>query len=91
MTTLVSGEDYLTPLQAERLAMQPDMILDTARIIARDFAVRGHSSVEVRADVFVSINGRENERLVDPEVDLAAACNNLAHKEWLLPQQSSLP
>ena len=35
---------------------------------------------EVRADVFVSINGRENERLVDPEVDLAAACNNLAHK-----------
>ena len=62
------------------MATQPDTILETARIIARDFAVRGHSSVEVRADVFVSINGRENERLVDPEVDLAAACNNLAHK-----------
>ena len=87
----VSPEDYLTPRQAERLATQPDMILETARIVARDFAVRGHSSVEVRADVFVSTNGRENPRLVDPEVDLVAASNTLAHKEWLLPQQNSLP
>ena len=87
----VGPEDYLTPLQSERMATQPDMILETAHIIARDFAVRGHLSVEVRADVFVSMNGRENARLVDPDVDLAAANNSLAPKEWLLPRQSSSP
>ena len=87
----VSPEDYLTPLQSDRMATQPDMILETAHIIARDFAVRGRSSVEVRADVFVSMNGRENARLVDPDVDLAAAHNSLAPKEWLLPRQSASP
>ncbi len=84
-------EDYLTPLQVERMATQPDMILQTAHIIAGDFAYRGHDSVQVYADVFVSMNGRENARLVDPEVNLAAVSNSLAPKKWLLPQGNPTP
>ena len=82
----VYPEDYLTPLQAERMATQPDMILETAHIIGRDFAERGHKSVKVYADVFVAMNGRESARLVDPDVDLAAVSHGLTRKEWLLPQ-----
>ena len=82
----VGPEDYLTPLQAERMTTQPDMILATAHIIARDFAARGRPNVEVRADVFVSINGRENARLVDPEADLAAVSHGVGPKPWLLPE-----
>ena len=84
-------EDYLTPIQAERMATQPDMILETAHIIARDFAAQGYESVQVFADVFVSMNGRANSRLVDPDVDLAAVDNSLAPKRWLLPQEPQPP
>ena len=84
-------EDYLTPLQTERMATQPDMILETAHIIARDFATNGFESVQVFADVFVSMNGRANSRLVDPDVDLAAVNNSFAPKTWLLPQGTSRP
>lgn len=83
---LVGPEDYLTPLQAERMATQPDMILETAHIIARDFAARGHPAVQVRADVFVAMNGRRYARLVDPHTDLAAVSPGLAPKGWLRPE-----
>ena len=88
---LVWPEDYLIPLQTERMATQPDMILETARIVARDFASRGYDSVQVFADVFVAMNGRESARLIDPHVDLAAVNNSLTPKKWLLPQSSSSP
>ena len=83
---LVLPEDYLTPLQAERMATQPDLILETARIIARDFAARGHPAAQVRADVFVAMNGRRYARLVNPQTDLAAVAHGIAPKAWLLPE-----
>ena len=83
---LAGPEDYLTPLQAERMATQPDMILETAHIIARDFAARGYPAVEVRADVFVAMNGRRHARLVNPQTNLAAVNHGIAPKEWLLPE-----
>ena len=49
-------EDYLTPLQSERMAYQPDMILAAAHMIAAEYASRG-MDVEVRADAFASLNG----------------------------------
>ena len=88
---LAAPEDYLTPLQAERMATQPDLILETAHIIARDFAARGHPAVQVRADVFVAMNGRRHARLVNPDTDLAAAPHGLAPKEWLLPEPPRHP
>ena len=77
-------EKYLTPLQYERMAYQPDMILATAHIIAQDAESRGRS-VEVRADAFVTINGRQAARFVDPEVDLASVEPGLRPKSWVLP------
>ena len=38
---LVYPEEYLTPLQVERMAYQPDMILATAHLIRDDFIARG--------------------------------------------------
>ena len=84
-------DDYLTPLQSERMATQPDMILETAHIIARDFATQGYGSVQVFADVFVSMNGKTNYRLVDPDVDLAQVNHGIAPKKWLLPPGTSPP
>ena len=79
-------ERYLTPLQAERMAHQPDMVLATAHIIVDDLDRRGRPGVEVRADVFVAFNGRRAERLIDPEVDLARVEPGIGPKTWLLPE-----
>ena len=78
-------EDYLTPLQAERMAYQPDMILAAAHMIAAEYARRG-MDVEVRADAFASLNGRRAARLVDPNADLARVKPGILPKRWVLPE-----
>ena len=83
-TRLVYPEDYLTPLQTERMAYQPDMILATVRLIAHDFRSLD-DAVEVRADAFVSFNGRPVARFVDPAVDLARIEPGIWPKRWVLP------
>lgn len=82
---VVLPEDYLTPLQAERMATQPDMILAAAHIIARDYERKGVEGAEVRAEAFVAFNGRESARLIDPEVDLARVRPGLWPKRFVLP------
>ena len=82
---LVAPETYLTPLQVERMAIRPDLILQTAHIIAADFEQSGKGKVSVAADAFVSFNGRDNARLIDPNVDLAAVAPSLMPKWWVLP------
>ena len=84
---LVYPEEYLTPVQVERMAYQPDMILATAHIIRDDFASRGHEGVEVRADALVAYNGRAAAPLIDPTVDLAALEPGIAPKHWVLNRQ----
>ena len=82
---IVEPGEYLTSLQVERMAFQPELIRQTADFIADDFADRGHPDVAVTADAFVAFNGRPNTRLIDPTVDLAATNPGLAPAQWVLP------
>ena len=66
------------PRQAVVAATDPAMIRQAATWIA---AVHG-GGVEVRADAFLSFNGRPHARLIDPDVDLAAS---LLPEGWVLP------
>jgi hypothetical protein len=79
----VSPGEYLTPVQERAMAVQPDMVLDTAHLIADDMAAHGIAGAEVRADVWVSMHGRAARRLVDPGVDLAAQRQGLGPKGWI--------
>ena len=81
---LAYPEDYLTPGQAERMAYQPDLILATAHLVRDDFIARGHSQVQVRADAWVSSNGRAAAPLVDPRVDLASISAGIGLRSWVL-------
>ena len=85
-TWLVEPEAYLTPQQAERMAVQPDMILQTAHIVAEDFRDRGRGAVEVRADAFAAFNGEPYRRLIDADVDLAAVRPTVWSKWWVEPR-----
>ena len=82
---LVYPVKYLTPEQVERMAYQPDLILATAHIIRDDFALQGHHQVQVRADAYVSYNGRPAARLIDPTVDLATIQTGIGPRSWIMP------
>ena len=84
---LVMPDDYLTPLQVERMSFQPDLILQTAHFIADDFAKQGYDDIEVRTEAFVSWNGMPNSRLIDPDVNLAEIEPGVAPKRWILPYE----
>ncbi|HZH04049.1 MAG TPA: HTTM domain-containing protein [Myxococcaceae bacterium] len=86
---VVHPKDYLMPYQAKMMSAQPDMVRDFARFLARTFQARGLAEVEVRANVFASLNGRPRQRLVDPQVDLARA-SAPAHA-WVLPFKDVSP
>ena len=87
---LVYPRDYLAPHQQKAMATQPDMILQLAHHIARDYTTRLGAPVEVRADAFVAFNGRRSQRLIDPDVDLTTVEDGLAPKPWILPLRSEL-
>jgi vitamin K-dependent gamma-carboxylase len=81
----VFPREELTPLQLRQMATQPDMIADYARHLRERFEARGYRDVQVFAHAWVSFNGRRNQRLVDPTVDLSRAERSFAPKPWILP------
>jgi hypothetical protein len=85
----VSPTQYLTRYQAKMMASQPDMIVDFAQIVARDFEGRGVLQPRITVDAFTSLNGRPMARLVDPTVDLAQQRDGLLPKSWILPSPRS--
>ncbi|MCB9007964.1 MAG: HTTM domain-containing protein [Ardenticatenaceae bacterium] len=66
---LVLPADFLTDQQEKQMSFQPDMIVQFAHFLAEQYP----QAVEVRAEAFVSWNGRPSRLLIDPTVNLAAA------------------
>lgn len=82
---------YLDSRQEREMAAQPDLILQLAHHIVRDFRARGHGDVEVRVEALVSLNGRPAQPMIDPEVDLSRVTDGLAPKTWVLPEPQEPP
>ena len=77
-TTVWPG-DYLTLQQERQMAWQPDMIVQFARFLAQQY----QGDVAVRAEVYVSWNGRASRLLIDPQADLLQADAGLWPKAWI--------
>jgi hypothetical protein len=90
-TFLVEPTQLLTRYQARMMATQPDMILQAAQALAAQYRGRGVARPEVRADVFVSLNGRPSARFIDPQVDLARERDGLCAQRWILPAPEAPP
>lgn len=90
-TFYVAPHQYLTRLQEREMSSQPDLILQLAHRIRDDYAAKGLGPVEVRADTWVSLNGRAIRRLIDPNVDLARVEDGLGKADWILPEPSEPP
>ena len=80
----VDPTSVLTEWQARQAAVRPDLALAAAHLVANDFAGRGHPGAEVRADSWVSFNGRRRQRMIDPTVDLAALGRRAGAADYVL-------
>ncbi|PKV63423.1 HTTM domain-containing protein [Pontibacter ramchanderi] len=77
--------DYLTVNQEKMMATQPDMLLQFAHMLRDDYKAKGIPNPEVRAEAYVTMNGRGSRLLIDPNFNLAAARDDFRHKHWILP------
>jgi vitamin K-dependent gamma-carboxylase len=89
---IVDPSAYLTDWQYEEMSTRPDMIVQFARHVRADYARRGLGEVAVRGEVFASLNGREFQLMLDPEVDLASLERQgvLGHADWIVPLHTPL-
>jgi hypothetical protein len=82
---------YLTLEQEREMSGQPDLVLQLAQHIARDFAERNMAGASVFADAHVSLNGRAARRMIDPTIDLAKIRDGIAAAAWILPAPTEPP
>lgn len=90
-TVIVPPHDVLTELQYREMAGQPDLILQLAHHIRDQYNAAGHGPVQVRADAWVSLNGRPSARLIDPQADLAQVEPGLGRADWITDAPTTDP
>ncbi len=82
--------DIMPRWQVRKMAARPDMILQLSHIIAEDIGGSDKDSIEVRAEAFASLNGREEQQLIDPTVDLSKERQSLLPADWILALETPL-
>jgi vitamin K-dependent gamma-carboxylase-like protein len=90
-TWIIDPKEHLEAHQVEKMATHPDMILQFSHYLAEQKQREGYESVEVRARVMASLNGRKPQLLVDPTADLAKERLSLLPARWILPLTEPLP
>ena len=85
---LVNPDLVLTDWQATQAAIRPDLLRSTARLVADHYRKAGIANLRVRADAWVSINGEQAQRIVDPGINLADRQHSPTTGEWILPPRT---
>jgi vitamin K-dependent gamma-carboxylase-like protein len=89
-TWTIKPQDYLKSHQVVKMTTKPELILHFAHYLAEEKRREGFDNVEVRARVMVSLNGRQPQLLVDPNVDLAKEEVSLLPARWIVPLTTPL-
>lgn len=89
-TWTIKPEDYLKSHQLMKVITKPDLILLFVRHLVEEKRREGYENVEVRARIMVSLNGRQPQLLIDPEVDLAKEQVSLLPARWIVPLTTPL-
>lgn len=89
-TWTIKPEDYLKSHQLMKMITKPDLIVQFAHFLADEKRREGYENVEVRARVLASLNGRQPQLLIDPNVDLAKVEASLLPARWIVPLTTPL-
>jgi len=78
--------EELTSSQIQEMSCKPQFAAQYAGHLREVYRARGFTDPAVYADMFVSLNGRPFQRMVDPDADLAAVDDGPWHAAtWILP------
>jgi len=81
----------LSVRQIWALSQDPDSMVQYAHFIEDRLKEQGISEdVEIRMESLVSLNGRESELLIDPNIDLTKQEPTLLPKSWIIPYTNEL-
>ena len=90
-TSEVDPGDFLNSRQERKMNSRPEMIVQFAHYLEGRLREAGYEDIEVRARIFASLNGREPQQLVDPEVDLTKVSYPwFGHADWIMPLEVPL-
>lgn len=89
-TWTIEPKDYLESHQLTKVITKPDLVLQFAHYLAEEKRREGYENVEVRASILCSLNGRQPQLLIDPNVDLAKEEMSLLPTPWIVPLTTPL-
>lgn len=89
-TWTINPKDYLESHQVTKMITKPDLLVLFSHFLAEEKKSQGYDDVQVRARVMVSLNGRERQLLIDPNVDLAKEEVRLLPTPWIIPLTTPL-
>ncbi len=81
---VVINSDFLNAHQEKQMAMQPDMILQYAHFLGEHFQKKGVRNPEVRAEVYVTLNGKPSRLFVDNQLNLLTLEENWVKRSWIV-------
>ncbi len=84
-------KDFLSSWQIRRMGWRPDMLLQYAHYLATVMPRTGPKPLVVEARVYVAMNGRKPELIIDPNVNLAAEARTFGRPRWLREIHEPLP
>ena len=88
---IVHPSDFLNERQERKMSARPQMILDFAGYLEELLEAEGYQGWEVRGRFFASLNGRKDQPLIKPEVDLTEVSDPwMSHADWILPLEIPL-
>ncbi|MCS6823919.1 MAG: HTTM domain-containing protein [Cytophagaceae bacterium] len=89
-TVEIINSDFLTPQQEKMMSTQPDMILQFAHHLKNVYQKKNFYNPIVRAESYISINGRGSQLYVNPNVNLASISECTPRSKWLLPFEEKI-
>ncbi|MEO3403601.1 HTTM domain-containing protein [Mucilaginibacter sp. CAU 1740] len=81
----IVNSQYLTQLQENMMATQPDMILQYAHFLAAQYQKKGIKHPVITAESYVTLNGSGSRLYIDTTVNLANEQEGFGHKKWITP------
>ncbi len=80
----VVNSEFLTADQEKQMAMQPDMILQFAKFLAKHYEKQGVVNPQVRVETYITINAKPSKLLINPAINLVEITDSFAEKTWIM-------
>ncbi len=80
----VVNSEFLTADQEKQMAMQPDMLLQFAKFLAKHYEKQGVFKPQVRVETYVTMNAKPSKLLINPTINLVEITDSFAEKTWIM-------